>query len=253
MNNSEGNSQHLAFRLIGSEEALDHGAGLASHLQSFETTMLTQNETRAERAGFQIRNNWNATDASYPDACVHELFEKQVARDPDAVAVVCRGRQLTYRELNQRANQVGRYIRKRGVGPGSLVGVCLERSLEMVIALLGVWKAGGAYIPLDPAYPRDRLSFMVADTGMKVLLTDNKCRSLFPSVWDNAVRLDSDWQLIAQEDAGNLPATAVPSNLAYVMYTSGSTGQPKGAMIQHIGLVNYLCWAIKTYAVEGKG
>jgi amino acid adenylation domain-containing protein len=253
MSNSERISQHLAFRSIGSEEALEHGAGLSSHSQSFETAMLTQNEIRTGREGFQARNDWNPTGASYPDACVHELFEEQVARDPDAVAVVCRGRQLTYRELNHRANQVGRYIRKRGVGPGSLVGVCLERSLEMVIALLGVWKAGGAYIPLDPAYPRDRLSFMVADTGMKVLLTDNKCRSLFPSVWDNAVRLDSDWPLIAQEDAGNLPATAVPSNLAYVMYTSGSTGQPKGAMIQHRGLVNYLCWAIKTYAVEGKG
>lgn len=195
----------------------------------------------------------NDTRAATPDACVHELFEQQVARDPEAVAVVCQGRQLSYRELNQRANQVAHYLRKRGVGSESLVGVCLESSLEMVIALLGVWKAGGAYIPLDPAYPQDRLSFIVDDTGMKVLLTDEKCKNLFPSARDSAICLDSDRPAIAQENISNLAAAAIPSNLAYVIYTSGSTGQPKGVMIQHYSLVNYLCWAIKAYEVEGKG
>jgi amino acid adenylation domain-containing protein len=253
MNNTERVYPDPAFRLIGSENTFEQVTALTSPLQSLETKMLTQNEIRTEREGRQSPNDWNDARASHPDACVHELFEQQVARDPDAVAVVCKGRQLSYRELNERANQVAHFLRKRGVGPESLVGVCLERSLEMVIALFAVWKAGGAYIPLDPAYPQDRLSFMVGDAGMKVLLTDEKCKNLIPSADDVAVRLDSDWPAIAREDAGNPAPTSTPSNLAYVMYTSGSTGQPKGAMIQHNGLVNYLCWAIKAYEVEGKG
>ena len=241
------------FRLFASEKTLELGGPLTTRSQPFDTEVSTQDELLADFAVSQSLCDWIDTHGSYPDACVHELFEQQVVRDPEAVAVVFKERQLSYRELNQRANQIAHYLRKRGVGPERLVGVCLERSLEMVIALLGVWKAGGAYIPLDPAYPQDRLSFMVNDTGMKVLLTDKKCKSLFPSASDKAVRLDSDWPDIAQENTDNLAAAAIPSNLAYVMYTSGSTGQPKGAMIQHSGLVNYLCWAIKTYQVEGKG
>jgi amino acid adenylation domain-containing protein len=204
----------------------------------------------SERERFRILYEWNDTRTEFPDTCVHELFEQQVARDPDAVAVVFQGQQLSYRKLNQCANQVANYLRRRGVGPESLVGVCQMRSPEMVIAILGVWKSGGAYVPLDPTYPPERLSFMVRDAGVKVLLTHEKCRDLFPSDNDKAVCLDSDWAVIAQESAGNLTEAAIPSNLAYVMYTSGTTGQPKGAMIQHSGLVNYLCWAIKAYGVE---
>jgi amino acid adenylation domain-containing protein len=215
--------------------------------------MLTHNEILTERGGRQWLRAWNATRAVYPNSCVHELFERQVARDPGAIAVVCGERQLSYRELNQRANQVARYLRRLGVRSENLVAVCLERSLEMVIALLGVWKAGGAHLPLDPSYPQDRLSFMIGDAGVKVLLTDEKCKRLFSSPSPKAVDLHSDWPVIARENTGNLGTTAMPSNLAYVMYTSGSTGQPKGAMIQHDGLVNYLCWAIKAYQVEGKG
>jgi len=201
----------------------------------------------------RILYDWNDTRVEFPDACVHELFEQQVARDPEAIAVVYKDRRLTYRELNQRANQVAHYLQKRGVGPEILAGVCLERSPEMVIALLGVWKAGGAYVPLDPAYPRERLSFMASDAGLKVLLTNETCRRLFASARGMAaICLDSDWPAIARESAGDPGRAAVPTNLAYVIYTSGSTGQPKGAMIQHDGLVNYLCWAIKAHAVEGK-
>src|ERR1035438_3150068 len=112
----------------------------------------------------QVLYEWNDTAAKFPDVCVHQLFEQQVARNPEAVAVVFQDRQLTYRDLNQRANQVAHYLRKRGVGPEVLVGVCLERSPEMVAGLLGVWKAGGAYVPLDPTYPQERLSFMVSDS-----------------------------------------------------------------------------------------
>jgi amino acid adenylation domain-containing protein len=201
----------------------------------------------------KVLYTWNQTQAEFPNVCVHELFEQQVSRTPDAVAVIFQDRQLTYLELNLRANQVAHYLRKRGVGPEALVGVCLERSPKMVIALLGVWKAGGAYVPIDPAYPAERLSFMVSDSEVRVLLTDQKCKGLFPSSADRAVCLDSDWPAIAQENTGNPDSGAKPSNLAYIIYTSGSTGKPKGAMILHRGLVNYLWWAIRAYAVETGG
>jgi non-ribosomal peptide synthetase component F len=206
-----------------------------------------------ERERHRILYEWNDTRVEFPDVCVHALFEQQVARDPDAVAVVFNERQLSYRELNERANQVARYLQKHQVGPEILVGVCLERSPEMLIALLGVWKAGGAYVPLDPTYPQERLSFMASDAGIRVLLKDEKCRNLFPPANYTAIRLDSDWAAIAEENTDNLASSSIPANLAYVMYTSGTTGQPKGAMIEHRGLVNYLCWAIKAYAVEGRG
>jgi len=196
---------------------------------------------------------WNDTRTEFPPVCVHQLFEAQADRSPDAVAVVCGERQLTYRDLNQRANQVAHFLRKHGVGPETLVGVCLERSLELVIGLLGVWKAGGAYVPLDPAYPSERLGFMVADAGIRTLLTQRKCKALFPPDQVAMACLDDEWDAMAQEGTGNPNIGVSPDNLAYVMYTSGSTGQPKGAMIPHTGLVNYLSWAIKAYAVEPGG
>ncbi len=201
----------------------------------------------------RVLYEWNATQADFPDACVHELFEQQVARDPDAIAVVGGGRSLSYRELNERANRVAHYLRRRGVGPDVLVGVCLERTPEMVVALLGVLKAGGAYVPLDSAYPEERLSFMVTDAAVKVLLTEERCKRLFTSMEERTVCVDSDWTEIAKEDDSNPSSAATPSNLAYVMYTSGSTGRPKGAMILHRGLVNYLCWAIQNYGVKAGG
>jgi amino acid adenylation domain-containing protein len=130
------------------------------------------------------------------------------------------------------------------------VGVSLERSPDMLIGLLGIWKAGGAYVPMDPAYPKERLSFMLRDSAAQLLLTTNNHKHLFASAADKTILLDSDWPVIAEESAVNPRSDAVPSNLAYVMYTSGSTGEPKGAMILHSGLVNYLCWAIRTYSVE---
>ena len=211
------------------------------------TSVLTEGDRK------KILKEWNDTRADYPDVCVHQLFEQQVERSPDAV--VFKDRRLTYRELNQRANQVAHFLRKQGVGPDTLVGVSLERTPELVVGLLGVWKAGGAYVPLDTAYPQERLSFMVQDAGIRMLLTEEKCKHLFPSCHDKAVCLDSDWSVMARESTQNpiAGAGALPSNLAYVMYTSGSTGQPKGAMIVHSGLVNYLWWAIKAYGVEAGG
>jgi amino acid adenylation domain-containing protein len=193
---------------------------------------------------------WNDTRAEFPQVCAHELFEQQVARNSEAVALVFGKRQVSYGELNERANRVAHYLRRRGVGPDVLVGVCLERSPEMVVALLAVWKAGGAYVPLDPSYPPERLAFMVEDAQTLLLLTEEKCWPLFSSANDKAICLDRDWPLLNKESGDNPAPLANPSNLAYVIYTSGSTGKPKGAMIVHRGLVNYLWWAIKAYAVE---
>ena len=209
--------------------------------------------TLTESQRKRVLYEWNDTQADFPDACVHELFEQQVVRNPDAIAVIGGGKSLSYRELNERANQIANYLRKRGVGPDVLVGVCLERSPEMVVALLGVLKSGGAYVPLDSSYPEERLSFMVSDAAVQVLVTEERCRHLFNSMHGKAVCLDSDWPTIALEDKCNLNSGVAPSNLAYVMYTSGSTGKPKGAMILHRGLVNYLWWAIRTYNLQVGG
>lgn len=197
----------------------------------------------------QLLYKWNDTYVDFPQVCAHQLFEQQVARDPAAVALEFGSRQLTYQELNERANKVAHHLCRNGIGPDVLVGVCFDRSPEMVVALLAVWKAGGAYVPLDPTYPLDRLSFMIDDARTPVLLTEEKHRRLFASTTSKVICLDSDWPLLVRERQDNLAPTSRPSNLAYVIYTSGSTGKPKGAMILHSGLVNYLWWAIKNYAV----
>jgi amino acid adenylation domain-containing protein len=188
--------------------------------------------------------------AEFPDVCTHQLFERQVERDPAATAVVYGDQRLTYRELNERANQVAHYLRRRGVRPDALVGVSLHRTPLMVIGLLGVWKAGAAYVPLDPTYPPERLAFLVDDAAIHVLLADAGARPLFPHHKDKLVCLDTDWPQIEHESRANPPGVANLSNLAYVIYTSGSTGKPKGALIEHRGLVNYLWWAIGCYGVR---
>lgn len=205
-----------------------------------------------ERERTQILYEWNDTRTEYPNVCVHELFEQQVARDPDAIAVVFDKQQLSYGELNRRANHLAHYLRKQGVEREVLVGVCLERGLEMMVGLLGIWKAGGAYVPLDPTYPQERLAFMLRDAAVKVVLTNSKHARLFPSASGKAICMDSDWPVIARENPSNPDAPVSPSNLAYVMYTSGSTGEPKGVMVLHSGLVNYLCWAVKAYSVQAE-
>jgi len=207
----------------------------------------------------QILEEWNRTQADIPALrCAHHLIEDQVRRTPQAAAVVFRDRSLTYQELECRSNQLARYLQARGVGPEVCVGLCLERSLEMMVALLGVWKAGGAYVPLDPHYPPERLAFMLQDSGLRVLLTQERLLAGLPlqdlSGPVEAVCLDRDWPQIALENE-TPPLSAVgPGNLAYVIYTSGSTGRPKGAMILHRGLVNYLSWCQRAYPIDqGRG
>jgi amino acid adenylation domain-containing protein len=171
------------------------------------------------------------------NSCIHELFEEQVERTPDAIAVVFENHELTYGELNARANQLGHYLQARGVGPEVLVGICVERSLEMIVGLLGILKAGGAYLPLDPSYPRERLSFMLEDGGVKVLLTQEHLRKKLSSLFLEPIVLNSGWETIALESSENLATNCSAANLAYVMYTSGSTGKPKGVSVIHRGVV----------------
>jgi amino acid adenylation domain-containing protein/non-ribosomal peptide synthase protein (TIGR01720 family) len=204
--------------------------------------LLTESEQQ------QILVKWNATQAAYPqDKCIHELFEAQVKKTPDSVALVfdpntpgAGDRHLTYRELNQRANQLAHYLRSQGMGPDELVGICVERSLEMVVGLLGVLKAGGAYVPLDPTFPKERLAFMLADSRLPVLLTQERLVADLPEHQARVIRLDADWPDIAKEKTSNPALVGNRDQLAYVIYTSGSTGRPKGVQVVQGALVNFL-------------
>ncbi|MFP4411180.1 non-ribosomal peptide synthetase [Coleofasciculus sp.] len=202
--------------------------------------------TPAERQTLLVA--WNDTRQDYPkDTCIHQLFEAQVEQTPDAVAAVFEDQQLTYRDLNCRANQLAHYLEKLGVGPEVLVGICVERSLEMVVGLLGILKAGGAYVPLDPAYPKDRLSYMLSDAQVSVLLTQEKLVAQLPEHGALVVCLDTDWRVISQESEEKPVSGVNFDNLAYVIYTSGSTGKPKGAMNTHGGISNRLLWMQDAY------
>ncbi|MBW4630461.1 MAG: amino acid adenylation domain-containing protein [Iphinoe sp. HA4291-MV1] len=192
----------------------------------------------------QLLVEWNDTQVEYPfDKCIHSLFEEQVERTPDAVALVYENQQLTYNELNCRANQLAHYLQALGVGREVLVGICVERSLDMVVGLLGILKAGGAYVPLDPEYPTERLSFMLEDAAVSVLLTQQHLVERLPQHEAQLVCLDSDAQLISQSPQDNFITAVQATNLAYVIYTSGSTGVPKGVEVVHRG-VNRLLFGV---------
>ncbi|RPI95737.1 MAG: amino acid adenylation domain-containing protein, partial [Chloroflexi bacterium] len=200
----------------------------------------------------QLLVEWNATETEYPYAarqCVHELFETQAEKTPDAVALVFEDQQLTYAQLNARANQLAHYLRSQGVGPDVLVGICMERSLEMIIGLLGILKAGGAYVPLDPTYPAERLAFTLEDAKPAVVLTQTHLQQTFPT---NSFCLDSQWDTLdsyARSNPGNI---AVPGNLAYLIYTSGSTGKPKGVLLKHDGLVNLVHAQVDAFFIRAE-
>ncbi|EFH85738.1 non-ribosomal peptide synthetase [Ktedonobacter racemifer] len=202
----------------------------------------------------QIVIEWNHTAKAYPnDLCLHQLIEAQIERTPERPALIFEHRQLSYRELNEHANQLARYLRKLGVGPEVLVGVSMERSIEMVVALLAVLKAGGAYVPLDPTYPSERITFMLEDIAQSehqqqlILLTQAHLADTLIADNRHIICLDTEWEIIAQEDSGNLPTIAQPGNAAYVIYTSGSTGKPKGVINTHRGICNRLLWMQDAY------
>ena len=199
----------------------------------------------------QLLVEWNSTQADYPqDKCIHQLFEEQVQRTPDAVAVVFGSEQLTYKQLNCRANQLAHYLRSLGVKPDVLVGICVERSLEMLIGLLGILKAGGAYLPLDPDYPTERLRFMLEDAQVSVLLTQQRVIERLPEHQANQVCLDEVWEKIDQNNQDNPTSGVKAFHLANVIYTSGSTGRPKGVMVEHKGLCNLTQAQIQTFSVD---
>ena len=221
-------------RMVGHLRTLLEGAVANPEQQLADLPLLTS----AER--HQLLAEWNRTEVAYPnDRCLHELIEEQVERTPDAVAVAFEDKQLTYRQLDERANQLARYLQRLGVGPDTLVGICVERSLEMVVGLLGILKAGGAFVPMDPEYPEKRLAFIVEDGGMDVLLTQAHLAESLPARHARIVRLDTDWPAIAAESPSRARSAVTAGHLAYMIYTSGSTGAPKGVLVEHGPLVQH--------------
>lgn len=232
-------------RLIGHLQTLLSGIVAHPSGRVCELPLLTEMEKQ------QILVEWNDTAKEYPqDKCIHQLFEMAVERSPDSVAVVFEGEQLTYRELNARANQLAHHLRSLGVGPEVLVGICVERSFEMIIGLLGVLKAGGAYVPIDPAYPSERIAYMLDDSRLPVLLTQQKLVASLPEYQARVVCLDADWSEISVMPELPPISDVTSENLAYVIYTSGSTGKPKGVLIAHQGLCNLAQVQIKLFDVQ---
>ncbi|HKV90934.1 MAG TPA: amino acid adenylation domain-containing protein [Candidatus Angelobacter sp.] len=199
----------------------------------------------------QVLHEWNPTDTAFPPKCVHELFEDQVKRNAEAVAVECAGQQLTFGELNRRANRLGHYLRKAGVGPEVRVGICMERSLEMVIGLLGILKAGGTYVALDPHYPAERLRFMADDSSIAALVTESSLLAQLPDGRSaKVICVDKELVEIARESGEDVGLSLDQENLAYVIYTSGSTGRARGVAIRHGSANVLLHWARELFSQD---
>jgi amino acid adenylation domain-containing protein len=199
----------------------------------------------------QLLIEWNNTQVDYPqDRCIHQLFESIAEQTPDAIALVFGDKQLSYKELNLRSNQLAHYLKTLGVQAEVLVGLCVERSFDMIIGMLGILKAGGAYVPLDPTYPYERLNFLFEDAQVPILLTHERWIEQLENHNSHVICLDKDWEIIAEEIEDNLTSQVTVGNLAYVIYTSGSTGKPKGVQIEHRGLLNLIFWHQKAFAVS---
>ncbi|MEL6558317.1 MAG: amino acid adenylation domain-containing protein [Bacteroidota bacterium] len=203
----------------------------------------------------QLLEAFNDTAQSYPkDQTLVDLFETQAAKSPKATAIVFEGESLTYQQLNERSNQLAGFLSKQGIGPDKLVGISINRSLEMLIGILGILKSGGAYVPIDPEYPQDRIDYMLEDSGVSVILTSGDCVESFSGKDQlEIVLLDQEWgKKIGNQSVNNLSRIATPENLAYVIYTSGSTGKPKGVMNSHKGILNQLLWTKDTYGLTSE-
>lgn len=255
----------LTYQLASFEK--DSITTLANHFRSLlntiiETPQITLKNLSllSEKEKQQIIYNWNQTDKDYPsDVAIHELFEEQVKKTPDNIALVYEGTRVTYRELNERANQLAHYLKsKHEIKPDTLIALCLDRSEHMLIAILGVLKAGGAYVPMDPSYPNERMEYILEDTNTQVVLTNEAYLQRLKDLADRTVSKPSivaidneQTQQQFKEELLTNPVTAISSiNLAYIIYTSGTTGNPKGVMIEHQGLVNRIKWMNDRYPLN---
>jgi len=230
-------------RMLGHYETLLTAAVSAPGTPIGLLPLLTADEEAEIRA-------WNATERAYPlECCLHEFIERQADRTPDAKAIVFESEALTYRELEKRANQLAHLLRARGAGPNTLVGIAMERSVELVVALLAVLKSGAAYVPIDPEYPADRIAHMLEDANPPVLLTQQRLSPMFNSYGEKVIAVDTPGTFYQFPEERPLPVAA-PDNYAYVIFTSGSTGRPKGAINTHRGIVNRLCWMQEEYGLN---
>ncbi|HEX6371120.1 MAG TPA: non-ribosomal peptide synthase/polyketide synthase [Longimicrobium sp.] len=234
------------------DRMLSHAERLLEQVAAGAELRLAEVELIGAEERALVVHEWNRTGAAYPaDRCIHQLFAAQAARTPDAAAIVYRDDSLTYAQLDARANQLANHLRRMGVGPEVRVGLCLERGLELMVGILGVMKAGGAYVPVDPAHPAERIGYVLEDSAVPVLLTQETLRERLP-VRDGVriVTVDTDWTAIAAESAEALESGVTSENLAYVIYTSGSTGRPKGVAMHHRGVCNYIDWGIRHYGAD---
>ena len=232
---------------------LGHFHSLLEHVVTHPEQRLGELQLLTVDERSQLLVEWNNTDTSHQrDICIHGLVEAQAEQTPDRIAIEFNGATLTYRELNSRANQLAHFLKALHVGSEVMVSVCLERSLEMIVAMLGTLKAGGAYVPLDPAYPAERIEFMLDDTQAPVLLTQARLAEQkdFGKRDARVICLDRDWSQIAERSSQNISAGHGPDNLGYVIYTSGSTGRPKGVAIQHSSAVALIAWANGVFSPE---
>ncbi|HLK61110.1 MAG TPA: amino acid adenylation domain-containing protein, partial [Chthonomonadaceae bacterium] len=231
------------------ERLLDHFHALLEGIVADPEQQTSRLPLLSEAESHQLLVEFNATQAPIPPICLHHLIEQQVQRTPQGIAVVFEQQSLTYAELNARANQLAHFLRAQGVTPETCVGVCAERSIEMVVGLLGILKAGAAYLPLDPAYPYQRLEHMVQDARLSLVLTQHALKEKLPDALEHVFCLDTEWDHLQQQPGHNPDTEVTPDNLAYVIYTSGSTGKPKGAGNTHRGIVNRLLWMQHAYAL----
>ena len=221
------------------ERLVSHYANVLKGIVDGSERPVSELSLLSEEDREQIVVEWNRTARPYPeDRCIHELFAEQAERTPERIAVVSEWQEVSYGELNRRANQVGRYLQRLGVGPEVVVGLCLARSAEMVVGALGVLKAGGAYLPLDAEHPLERLGYMLENAGVGVVLTQRALEARLPAFWGQRVLMDEEWERIGEESESEPESVVDVENLAYVIYTSGSTGRPKGVMLKHKGLCN---------------
>lgn len=239
------------FEAVSIKRLARHFERLLENIIENPDRPLSQLELMTARERHQLVVEWNQTKVdSCNHVCLHAAFEQQAERTPEAVAVILQDSQISYAELNQRANQLAHYLQSKAVGPEVRVGVCMERSIETIIALLGVLKAGGVYVPLDAAYPMQRLKHMTEDAGVKVILTQQGLRDGLAGPDRELVYVDSHWEQIASPHRQNVRSKVGADNLAYIIYTSGSTGRAKGVMVEHQAIVNTLLWRLNTFSLS---